>query len=144
MGVSVGGLIFRLIFYILLFVMKKNTHPENYREVIFLDTSSGEKFLLWSTIETAEKDKWSDGAEYPLAKVEISSASHPFYTGKETVIDTAGRVEKFRSRKEKAQPVVKKSKKKIEKIEKKTTKNEKKEAEDPKATKGAPAKGDEA
>jgi len=124
--------------------MKKNTHPENYREVIFLDTSSGEKFLLWSTIETAEKDKWSDGAEYPLAKVEISSASHPFYTGKETVIDTAGRVEKFRSRKEKAQPVVKKSKKKIEKIEKKTTKNEKKEAEDPKATKGAPAKGDEA
>jgi large subunit ribosomal protein L31 len=98
--------------------MKKEIHPENYREVIFLDTSSGEKFLLWSTIETEENDKWEDGKEYPLAKVEISSASHPFYTGKETVVDTAGRVEKFKSRLAKAQPPkAKKSPKKDKKEE---------------------------
>lgn len=106
--------------------MKKGIHPENYREVIFLDTSSGERFLLYSTIETEEKDKWEDGKEYPLAKVEISSASHPFYTGKETTIDTAGRVEKFRARMEKAgEQKAKKPKVKEKKMEKKEAKHKK-------------------
>lgn len=78
--------------------MKKDIHPENNRKVIFVDDSSGEKFLTYSTVKTSETDKWSDGNEYPLAHVEISSASHPFYTGKENIIDSAGRVEKFKAR----------------------------------------------
>jgi len=78
--------------------MKKGIHPKNYRQVIFEDVTSGERFLFGSTIETKEVGQWSDKKEYPLVKVEISSASHPFYTGKETTIDTAGRVEKFKKR----------------------------------------------
>jgi len=78
--------------------MKKDTHPDNYRMVIFHDNSSGERFLVGSTIETEEKDKWTDGKEYPLAHVDVSSASHPFYTGNEKVMDTAGRVERFKAR----------------------------------------------
>jgi large subunit ribosomal protein L31 len=78
--------------------MKADIHPKNYREVIFEDATSGERFLIGSTIETKEAGEWTDGKEYPLVKVEISSASHPFYTGKETVVDTAGRVEKFKRR----------------------------------------------
>ena len=78
--------------------MKKDIHPDNYRPVIFLDSSSGEQFLIGSTIKTTETGKWTDGKEYPLYTVEISSASHPFYTGKEKVMDTAGRVEKFKAR----------------------------------------------
>lgn len=74
--------------------MKKDIHPE-YREVVFLDTSSDYKFLTKSTIETSDTIKWEDGNEYPLVKVEVSSASHPFYTGKKLFVDTAGRVEKF-------------------------------------------------
>ncbi|PIP55908.1 MAG: 50S ribosomal protein L31 [Candidatus Zambryskibacteria bacterium CG22_combo_CG10-13_8_21_14_all_42_17] len=82
--------------------MKKDIHPENYRKVIFLDTSNEARFLISSTVETTETEIWEDGKEYPLYKVEISSASHPFYTGKENIIDTAGRVEKFKSRVAKA------------------------------------------
>lgn len=104
--------------------MKKDTHPENYRQVIFQDTSSGERFLLFSTIETEEKDKWEDGKEYPLAKVEISSASHPFYTGKDTVVDTAGRVEKFKKRQAKAKENPKSRKEKREAKKKKKSKKE--------------------
>lgn len=78
--------------------MKKDIHPDNYRPVIFADSSSGERFLIGSTVATNETDKWTDGKEYPLYTVEISSASHPFYTGKEKVMDTAGRVEKFKAR----------------------------------------------
>ena len=74
--------------------MKKDIHPE-YREVVFLDTSSDFKFLTRSTIQTSDTIKWEDGNEYPLVKVEVSSASHPFYTGKKLFVDTAGRVEKF-------------------------------------------------
>ncbi len=77
--------------------MKKDIHP-NYREVVFHDTSSDFKFLTRSTIETEDKVKWEDGNEYPLVKVEVSSASHPFYTGKKLFVDTAGRVEKFNKR----------------------------------------------
>ncbi|MBP9759832.1 MAG: type B 50S ribosomal protein L31 [Candidatus Pacebacteria bacterium] len=78
--------------------MKDKIHPKNYRKVIFEDATSGERFLLGSTIATKDIAQWTDGKEYPMFKVEISSASHPFYTGKETVIDTAGRVEKFKRR----------------------------------------------
>ncbi len=82
--------------------MKTDIHPENYRPVIFHDNSSGERFLVGSTIETTETDTWSDGSEYPLAYVDVSSASHPFYTGQEKVMDTAGRVERFKARAAKA------------------------------------------
>jgi large subunit ribosomal protein L31 len=74
--------------------MRKDIHPE-YRDVIFHDTSSDVKFMTRSTINTAETMKWEDGNDYPLVKVEVSSASHPFYTGKKLFVDTAGRVEKF-------------------------------------------------
>ncbi|MBX2867015.1 type B 50S ribosomal protein L31 [Candidatus Kaiserbacteria bacterium] len=82
--------------------MKKDIHPDNYRKVIFHDNASGERFLLGSTIATEETDKWTDGNEYPVAHVDVSSASHPFYTGQEKVMDTAGRVERFKARAEKA------------------------------------------
>ncbi|WP_436514658.1 type B 50S ribosomal protein L31 [Ekhidna sp. To15] len=74
--------------------MKKDIHPE-YKEVVFLDTTSEFKFLTKSTMTSKETIKWEDGNEYPLIKVEVSSASHPFYTGKKIFLDTAGRVEKF-------------------------------------------------
>ncbi len=66
--------------------------------VIFEDVTSGKRFLIGSTIETSKTDKWEDGKEYPVFQVEISSASHPFYTGQSKTIDTAGRVEKFKQR----------------------------------------------
>ena len=91
--------------------MKSEIHPENYRLVIFHDNSSGERFLVGSTIETEGTDKWKDGKEYPVAYVEVSSASHPFYTGTEKVMDTAGRVEKFKARTAKAGVRAKKTKK---------------------------------
>lgn len=78
--------------------MKAEIHPKNYRLVIFHDNSSGERFLIGSTIKTTATDKWSDGVEYPIARVDVSSASHPFYTGQEKVMDTAGRVERFKAR----------------------------------------------
>ena len=77
--------------------MKTDIHP-NYRAVVFQDTSSDLAFLTKSTIETSATIDWEDGNTYPLAKVEISSASHPFYTGKQILVDTTGRVERFRKR----------------------------------------------
>ncbi|HEY9586046.1 MAG TPA: type B 50S ribosomal protein L31 [Candidatus Paceibacterota bacterium] len=88
--------------------MKKGIHPENYRQVIFHDNSSGAEFIIGSTIATTETKKLK-GKEYPYVTVEISSASHPFYTGKDTVIDTAGRVEKFKARQATAKKTTKKS-----------------------------------
>jgi large subunit ribosomal protein L31 len=82
--------------------MKKEIHPDNYRKVIFSDNSSGVKFLISSAVETKESGKWTDGKEYPMFSVEISSSSHPFYTNQEKTIDTAGRVEKFKTRQLKA------------------------------------------
>lgn len=82
--------------------MKKEIHPENFRMVIFHDNSSGERFLIGSTMEAEKTEKWIDGNEYPIAFVDVSSASHPFYTGQEKVMDTAGRVERFKARAEKA------------------------------------------
>ena len=78
--------------------MKKDIHPDTYRQVIFEDSTSGKRFLIGSTIETTKRDKWEDGKEYPVYQVEISSASHPFYTGTAKTIDTAGRVDKFKKR----------------------------------------------
>ncbi|MBL4659845.1 MAG: type B 50S ribosomal protein L31 [Alcanivoracaceae bacterium] len=77
--------------------MKQGIHP-NYKEVVFQDLSSDFKFLTRSTIHTKETITWEDGNEYPLVKVEISSESHPFYTGKHKMIDSGGRVDKFRQR----------------------------------------------
>lgn len=78
--------------------MKKDIHPAEYRQVIFEDSTSGKRFLIGSTIDTSKTDKWEDGKEYPVFQVEISSASHPFYTGTAKTIDTAGRVDKFKKR----------------------------------------------
>lgn len=78
--------------------MKKDIHPDNQRLVIFEDVTAGKRFLLASTIHTDKTDKFDDGKEYPLFQVEISSASHPFYTGQSKIVDTAGRVEKFKAR----------------------------------------------
>jgi large subunit ribosomal protein L31 len=77
--------------------MKKDIHP-NYREVVFWDLSSDFKFITRSTIETSENVTREDGKTYPVYKVEVSSQSHPFYTGKNVLVDTAGRVDKFRKR----------------------------------------------
>lgn len=81
--------------------MKKGIHPEKYRFVVFKDMSNDYSFLTRSTIETKESIQWEDGKEYPLVKLEISHMSHPYYTGKMKLVDTAGRVDKFRSRYEK-------------------------------------------
>jgi len=77
--------------------MKSDIHP-NYRPVVFMDQSADFSFITRSTIETNETIEWEDGNTYPLYKVEISSASHPFYTGTMTIVDTAGRVERFERR----------------------------------------------
>ncbi|RLD36007.1 MAG: 50S ribosomal protein L31 [Bacteroidetes bacterium] len=78
--------------------MKKDIHPTDYRFVVFKDMSNEYAFLSKSTVKTKETIKWEDGNEYPLVKLEISHTSHPFYTGKMQLVDTAGRVDKFRSR----------------------------------------------
>ena len=77
--------------------MKAGIHPE-YRPVVFHDVTSNFKILTRSTLSSKETVKWEDGNEYPLVKVEISSATHPFYTGKNKIVDTRGRVDKFRKR----------------------------------------------
>ena len=78
--------------------MKKGIHPESYRMVVFKDISCDYAFLTKSAVETRDTIKWEDGKEYPLVKLEISHMSHPFYTGKMKLVDTAGRVDKFRTR----------------------------------------------
>jgi large subunit ribosomal protein L31 len=77
--------------------MKADIHPE-YKEVVFQDISSDFAILTRSTIKSKETIKWEDGNEYPLIKVEVSSASHPFYTGKHKVLDSGGRVDRFKKR----------------------------------------------
>lgn len=81
--------------------MKKNLHPSNYRPAVFQDLNNGTTFLTRSTAE-AEETTTLDGVEYPLVKVHISSASHPFFTGEERIVDVEGRVDKFKARKEAA------------------------------------------
>ena len=82
--------------------MKKDTHPTNFRDVVFHDNSSGAEFLIGSTVKTTENIEYK-GKEYPVFYLEISSASHPFYTGTEKVIDTAGRVDRFNKRRKLAE-----------------------------------------
>jgi large subunit ribosomal protein L31 len=77
--------------------MKADIHPQ-YKDVVFQDVTSNFAFLTRSTLSSKDTIKWEDGQEYPLLKVEISSASHPFYTGKQKLVDTSGRVDKFRKR----------------------------------------------
>ena len=79
-------------------IMKADIHPSSYRFVIFKDLSSDYSFLTRSCVETKETATWTDGKEYPIYKLEISDKSHPFFTGKQTLVDTAGRIDKFRQR----------------------------------------------
>lgn len=78
--------------------MKNGIHPSSYRFVVFQDMSNGYSFLTRSTAPSRDTIKWEDGNDYPLIKLEISNTSHPFYTGKMKLVDTAGRVDKFMSR----------------------------------------------
>jgi len=83
-------------------IMKQDVHPKNYRTVVFKDMSNGHTFLSRSTAETKETIVFEeDGQEYPVIKLEISNTSHPFYTGKNVLVDTAGRIDKFKKRYEK-------------------------------------------
>ena len=81
--------------------MKKDLHPKGYRFVVFKDMSNGDAFLSKSSAQSRETIKWEDGNEYPLIKLEISNTSHPFFTGKNMLVDTAGRIDKFKKRYEK-------------------------------------------
>ncbi len=82
--------------------MKKDLHPTDYRPVVFQDAAADFAFLTNSTVKTDQKIKWEDGNEYPVVQMHISSASHPFYTGKEKLLDTEGRVDRFKARAEAA------------------------------------------
>ncbi len=81
--------------------MKKDIHPKGYRFVVFKDMSNGDTFLSKSSAQSRETIKYEDGNEYPLIKLEISNTSHPFFTGKNVLVDTAGRIDKFKKRYEK-------------------------------------------
>lgn len=92
--------------------MKKEIHPDNYRSVLFIDNSDGTEFIIPSTVKTTETGKSkTDKKEYPIFRVEISSATHPFYTGQEKTLDTAGRVERFKLKQAKANPTSRKASK---------------------------------
>ena len=78
--------------------MKKGIHPDNYRLVVFKDTSCDYSFLTRSTVEAKETITWDDGNEYPLFKIEISDKSHPLFTGQQNLVDAAGRIEKFQKK----------------------------------------------
>jgi large subunit ribosomal protein L31 len=82
--------------------MKKDLHPTDYRLVVFMDEAASFSLLTKSTAPATETIKWEDGKEYPLIKIHISSASHPFFTGEEKIIDTEGRVDRFAARMKKA------------------------------------------
>ncbi len=78
--------------------MKKDIHPESYRPVVFRDATAGEAFLTRSTVPTEKTIEWEDGNEYPLYELAISAFSHPFYTGSERLVDTEGRIDKFKKK----------------------------------------------
>jgi large subunit ribosomal protein L31 len=82
--------------------MKKEIHSKNYRPVLFKDNGTGAEYIIASTVESKEEAKAKDGKTYPLFRVEISSSSHPFYTGQEKTLDSAGRVDRFRQKQAKA------------------------------------------
>ena len=107
---------------------KKDLHPKDYRFVVFSDEAAGYSFLTKSTAKSEETIKWEDGKEYPLVKVQISSASHPFFTGEEKIIDTEGRVDRFKARAEKAAKLRAALGNKVKKAEKEAKKKAEKEA----------------
>lgn len=78
--------------------MKSSIHPTTYRPVVFSDDQAGFAFLTQSTVQTTDTIVWEDGNEYPLVKIHVSSASHPFFTGEEKIIDTEGRVDRFKAK----------------------------------------------
>ena len=92
--------------------MKKDIHPQNYRPVLFVDNSNATEFIISSSAKTTETMKAADGKDYPVYRLEISSSSHPFYTGNDKILDTAGRVEKFKAKQAKAKDTPKKTLKK--------------------------------
>ena len=106
--------------------MKKGLHPSDYRPVVFSDDAAGFAFLTQSTAKTNDTIKWEDGNDYPLVKVHISSASHPFFTGEEKIIDTEGRVDRFKARqqaaKTRAEALSNKAKKTAKNTERKAAK----------------------
>ena len=109
--------------------MKKDLHPSNYRPVVFQDLNNDFRFLTRSTVATDETIKWEDGNEYPLVKVHISSASHPFFTGEERIVDIEGRVDKFKARAKAAEEAREQRAKAAQKqVQRKAAKAEKAEA----------------
>lgn len=108
--------------------MKQQLHPTDYRPVVFQDDSAGFAFLTRSTAAANDTIKWEDGNEYPLVKVHISSASHPFFTGEERIVDTEGRVDRFKARQAKAKDRSEALSNKANKAAKKTAAREEKAA----------------
>ncbi len=104
---------------------KTELHPKDYRDVVFSDEAAGFSFLTKSTAKSEETIKWTDGNEYPLVKVQISSASHPFFTGEEKIIDTEGRVDRFKARAAKAAAMKSALENKAKKLAKEAEKKEK-------------------
>ena len=114
---------------------------EDYRFVVFADEAANYRFLTRSTVKATETTKWEDGKEYPLVRVQISSASHPFFTGEEKIIDTEGRVDRFKSRAARAQKLKSNIGNKVKKAEKEAAKKvAKAEAEKKADSEKAPAK----
>ena len=106
---------------------KKELHPKDYRFVVFSDEAAGFSFLTKSTAKSEETIKWEDGNEYPLVKIQISSKSHPFFTGEEKIIDTEGRVDRFQARAEKAKKLKTALENKAKKAAKETDKKAQKD-----------------
>ncbi|MDR2063541.1 MAG: type B 50S ribosomal protein L31 [Candidatus Nomurabacteria bacterium] len=106
--------------------MKKDLHRTDYRPVVFVDEAAKFSFLTKSTVATTDTIKWEDGKEYPLFKVQISSASHPFYTGEEKIVDTEGRVDRFKAKFAKAQELKQQLSNKAQKAQKEAAKKSKK------------------
>jgi large subunit ribosomal protein L31 len=109
--------------------VKKDLHPKDYRFVVFVDEAANFSFLTRSTAKSEETIKWTDGKEYPLIKIQISSKSHPFFTGEEKIIDTEGRVDRFKARAKKAEELKKNIGSKTKKAEKEAKKKEDKSKE---------------
>ena len=103
---------------------KKELHPKDYRDVVFMDEAANFSFLTKSTAKSEETIKWKDGNEYPLVKVQISSKSHPFFAGEEKIIDTEGRVVRFKARAAKAEALKKALENKALKAKKEAEKKE--------------------
>ena len=103
---------------------KSELHPKDYRLVVFSDEAAQFSFLTRSTAKSEETIKWKDGNEYPLVKIQISSASHPFFTGEEKIIDTEGRVDRFKARAAKAAALKASLGNKVKKAEKEAAKKE--------------------